>query len=198
MNTPRRVLLLIVSILGIASTTFGQHILACRGTDQVLIGSSSLFQMHEGETYPVIGISVNGNFMFATPLGGADYHGDRFRVLNGGQYAGVEVTLREVTNKVTEHREENKMGYRSKYSTYAANWTGYLVVSGIQSVGQCYAALQWYSDGQPVGTVAKVIGTLDPGRAVNVVLSTPISESQRGGRLLSMCGRAPTNLRLVR
>jgi hypothetical protein len=73
------------------------------------------------------------------------------------------------------------MGYRSKYSTYAANWTGYLVVSGIQSVGQCYAALQWYSDGQPVSTVAKVIGTLDPGRAVNVVLSTPISESQRGG-----------------
>jgi hypothetical protein len=55
--------------------------------------------MQEGQTYPVIGISVNGNFMFATPLGGADYHGDRFRVLNGGQYAGVEVTLREVTNK---------------------------------------------------------------------------------------------------
>ena len=68
----------------IPSSGFAQHILACRGTDQLLIGSSSLFQMQEGETYPVIGVSVNGNLMFNTPFGGADYHGDRVRVLNGG------------------------------------------------------------------------------------------------------------------
>jgi hypothetical protein len=135
--------------------------------------------MQEGETYPVIGISVNGNLMFATPFGGADYHGDRFRVLNGGQYANVEVILKDVTSKVTEHWEENKTGWRTKYSRYSADWTGQLVLTGVQPVGQCYVALQWYSDGQPVSTVAKMIGTLDPGRAVTVALSTLIGEGER-------------------
>jgi hypothetical protein len=48
---------------------FAQHILACRGTDQVPIGSSAVFQMEEGTTYPIVGLSAYGNLTFATPLG---------------------------------------------------------------------------------------------------------------------------------
>src|SRR6266536_4555631 len=102
---------------------FSQHTLACRGTDQVLIGSSSLFQMQAGETYQITGISGNGNLMFNTPFGGADYHGDRFRVLDGGvQYGNGEVTVNETKGGAMEHWEENKAGYRSKYSTWTADW----------------------------------------------------------------------------
>lgn len=182
MSTLRCFLLMLLCIVGMACPAFAQHILACRGTGLVPIGgSSSLFQMQEGETYQVIGISVNVNLMFATPLGGADYNGDRFRVLDGGQYAATEVTLKNVTSKVTEHWEENKMGWRTKYSSYSADWTGELLATGVEPLVQCYAALEWYSDGQPVGTVAKIIGRLSPGRPVSIAFSVPISDSQRGG-----------------
>ena len=90
-------------------------------------------------------------------------HGDRFRVLNGGQYANVEVILKDLTSKVTEHWDENKTGWRTKY----------------MQEGEAYVALQWYSDGQPISTVAKMIGTLNPGRPRSVALSALIGEGER-------------------
>jgi hypothetical protein len=139
------------------------HILACRGTDQVLIGSSSVFHMKEAETYAITGISGNGNLMFATPLGPADYHGDRFRVLDGGQYGNIEVNLQHVRTTASGNRIE---------------WTGQVVNTGALQVGQCYAALQSYVDGRPYNAAAKIIGTLDPGRAITVALSTLATSSR--------------------
>jgi len=138
--------------------------------------------MQAGETYQITGVSANGNLMFNTPFGGADYHGNRFRVLDGGvQYGNGEVTVNETTGGAKEHGEENRAGYRSKYSTWTADWKGKIILVGVQPVGQCYAAFQWYSDGQPVAAAAKVLGTLDPGRAVDVSFSVPITEAQRRG-----------------
>jgi hypothetical protein len=76
---------MILFIVAIASSAFGQHILACKGTDQVSIGSSAVFQMEEGKIYPIIGFSASGNLVFATPFGPANYSGDRLRVTDGGQ-----------------------------------------------------------------------------------------------------------------
>jgi hypothetical protein len=140
--------------------------------------------MQEGETYPIIGLSGNvGALIFQTPLGGANYQGNRFRVVSGGQYADpdLEVSLRDVTSKVNEHWEENKAGWRSKYSTWTTDWTGDVVLGGVRPIGQCYAALQWYSDGQPVGAAATALGQLDPGRPVRVALSISITEAVRHG-----------------
>jgi len=181
MSKLHQILLMMVFVVAIAPQVFAQHILACRGTDQVLIGSSSVFQMQEGETYQVTGVSANGNLMFNSPFGGADYHGNRFRVLNGGQYASTEVIMQNVKGTATEHWQENKAGWRTKYSTWTADWTGQFVLAGMHPVGQCYAAVEWYSDGQPVGAAAKILGTLDPGRAVDVSFSIPITEAQHGG-----------------
>lgn len=181
MSKLRRILLIILFVAGIASPALAQHILACRGTDQVLISSSSVFQMQEGETYGVIGVSPNGQLMFNTPFGGADYHGDRFRILDGGQYACGEVIVQTTKSTATEPWEENKTGWRTKYSTYTADWAGQVVLTGVQPMGQCYAAAQWYPNGQAVGATAKVLGTLDPGRAVDVVFSIPITEAQKEG-----------------
>jgi hypothetical protein len=177
-------ILLLAGCVGISPVAFGQHVLVCRGTDRVPIGSSGGFQMQEGESYPIIGLSGNvGALIFQTPLGGANYQGNRFRVVSGGQYAApdLEVSLRDVTSKVTEHWEENKAGYRSKYSTWTTDWTGYIVLGGVRPIGQCYAALQWYSDGQPVGASATVLGQLDPGRPVRVALSISIAEAVTQG-----------------
>ena len=110
-----------------------------------------------------------------------EYDGNRFRVLEGGQYAAGEVTVNVVTSGVKEHWEENKMGYRSKYSSYTADWSGQVVNTGDQWLTHCYGALQWYSNGQPVGTAAMVIGRLIPGQPVSVSLSVPIGEGQREG-----------------
>jgi len=119
--------------------------------------------------------------MFNTPFGGVDYHGDRFRVLNGGQYGSAEVTVNEVKSTATEHWQENKEGWRTKYSTYTGDWKGHVILIGPQPLGQCYAAIQWYSNGKPVAAAAKVLGTLDPGRAVDVDFSIPVTEAQREG-----------------
>src|SRR5262249_28977738 len=127
----------------IPSSGFAQHILACKGTDQVPIGSSTVFQMEDGKVYPIIGISVNGSLMFATPLGAADYHGDHLRVVDGGQYVNADVTLER----------------------------GVLTNTGTTAVTQCYAALQTYQDGRPNKVSVQIIGTPLPGRPVPVNLS---------------------------
>ncbi|MGH9551131.1 MAG: hypothetical protein ACRD3W_17240 [Terriglobales bacterium] len=157
------------------------HILACRGTDRLAVGSSTTFQMEEGVNYQVVGTSMHGSFLIRTPAGDLEYNGNRFRVLDGGQYAAGEVTLMDVTSGVNEHWQENKMGYRSKYSSYTADWSGQVLTTGNQWLTHCYAALQWYSNGQPVGTAAMVIGRLIPGQPVSVSLSVPISDGQREG-----------------
>jgi len=165
-----------------AASAVAQHVLVCRGTDQVLIASSAVFQMEEGQTYQIVGVSANGNLMFNTPFGGADYHGDRLRVIDGGIYADAGVILQNVKGSAVEHWEENKAGWRTKYSKYTADWTGQVVLTGVQPLGQCYIAVQWSSEGQPVAAAAKVIGQLDPGRAVDVSFSIPITEAQNSGR----------------
>jgi hypothetical protein len=157
------------------------HILACRGNNRLAIGSSAIFQMEEGVTYQVVRTSMRGSFVIRTPAGDLEYNSNRFRVLDGGQYAAGEVTLKDVTSGVREHWQENKMGYRSKYSSYTADWSGQVLTTGNQWLEDCYAALQWYSNGEPVGTAAMLIGRLIPGQPVSVSLSVPISDGQREG-----------------
>jgi len=148
--------------LVIPSPAFAQHILACKGTDQVSIGSSYVFQMEEGKIYPIIGIAASGNFMFATPFGGADYHGDRLRVTDGGQYGSVDITLQNVR-------------------TTGSEWTGVLTNVGVLPVGQCYAAVQCYDHGRPTSASAQVIGTLNPGSPVTVNIKTTAAERIHSG-----------------
>jgi hypothetical protein len=114
--------------------------------------------MEEGKIYPIIGISASGSLMFATPFGGADYHGHRLRVTDGGQYGTADITLQNV---------------RTNNSGILGSWTGVLTNAGVLPVGQCYAALQWYHNGQPFSARAQVIGPLNPGQPVTVNLSTP-------------------------
>jgi hypothetical protein len=147
-----RILLMILFIVGIASPTFAQHVLACKGTDQVLIGSSAVFQMEEGKVYQIIGFSASGNLVFATPFGPANYSGDRLRVTDGGQYGSAYITLRIV--KAT-----------------GSEWTGVLTNDGAVPVVQCYAAVQWRS------ASPQVIGTLYPGSSVTI----NIKASAQGG-----------------
>ena len=162
------------------ATTQNAHILACRGTDRLAIGSGAIFEMEEGVNYAVVGSSIHGSFLIRTPAGDLEYNGNRFRVLDGGQYAG-EVMLKDVTSTVAEHWEENKMGYRSKYSSYTVDWSGQVLTTGNQWLEDCYAALQWYSNDELVGTAAMLIGRLIPGQPVSVSLSVPISDGQREG-----------------
>lgn len=155
------------------------HILACRGTDRLAVGSSTIFQMEEGVTYQVVRTSMPRSFVIRTPARDLEYNGDRFRVLDGGQYAAGEVTLKDVTSRINEHWQENKTGYRSKYSSYTADWSGQVLTTGNQWLEDYYAALQWYSNGEPIGTAAMLIGRLIPGQPVSVSLSVPISDGQR-------------------
>jgi hypothetical protein len=102
---------------------------------------------------PIIGVSASGNLMFATPLGGADYRGNRLRVTDGGQYGKADITLEKVR-------------------TTGSAWTRVLTNAGVVSVGQCHVAVQCYNRGQPSGASAQVIGTLNPGMPVTVNIQT--------------------------
>jgi len=144
---------LVISVIGIASSAFGQHVLACKGTDQVPIGSSAVFQLEGGKTYTIMGFSANGNLVFATPFGPASYRGDRLRVTDGGQYGSAYITLQMV--KATN-----------------SEWIGVLTTDGAVPVGQCYAAVQCYDGDRPTSAFAQVIDTLNPGSPVTVNIKT--------------------------
>jgi hypothetical protein len=157
----------VIGAIGIAYPALGQHELVCFGTDRVLIGSSSVFQMEDCRPYQITGISVNGNLMFATPFGAADYLGHRFRVYETGRYANghygnADVTLQKVISNV---------------SGGVVNWSGVLTPTGVQPIGQCYAALEWYyqgSEGCRFSAAVVILGTVNPGVPVSVALSTGI------------------------
>ena len=114
-----------------------------------------------------IGFKLDSCPDHASPFGGADYLGHRFRVLETGRYANghygnADVTLQKVISNV---------------SGGVVNWSGVLTLTGAQAVGQCYAALQWVYEGHEgcrFSTAVVILGTLNPGVPVSVALSTGI------------------------
>jgi len=96
-----------------------------------------------------IGISAAGYPMFNTPFGDVDYHGNRLRVTDGGQCGNADITLQNARGNASE-------------------WSGVLTNAGVLPVGPCYAAVQWYRDGQPSSIGVQLIGILNPRSPVTV------------------------------
>jgi hypothetical protein len=183
--SPKVKAIALFAIISLMCVSFcpAQYYLACRGTDQVLINDNVLFQMKDETDYQIVGIrnygDSYGGFLIRTGSGNAEYKGNRFRVLEGGQFGTVRVGLKDVKKGIMEHWQENKMGYRSKYSWYSADWSGSLIAS--QRLKQCYAAFQWYANGKPVGTRVQKIGTLEANRPTSLEFSIAVDRDQQDG-----------------